>query len=56
MICSALLETDNGFAVRGFLENALSDIDLDPSIFEGFDDRDADKLELIFVMVRAKSG
>ena len=54
MICSALLETDNGLAVLGFRENALREMDLDPS--EGRDDRDAEKLELILVMVLAKRG
>ena len=54
MICSALLETDKGLAVLGFRENALREIDFDPS--DGRDDRDAEKLELIFVMVLAKRG
>lgn len=54
MICSALLETDKGLAVLGFRESALREIDLDPS--DGRDVRDAEKLELIFVMVLAKSG
>ena len=54
MICSALLETDKGLAVLGFLEKALREMDLDPS--EGRDVRVAEKLELIFVMVLAKRG
>ena len=54
MICSALLETDNGLAVLGFRESAFKEIDLDPS--EGLDDRDAEKLEFILVMVLAKRG
>ena len=54
MICSALLETDKGLAVLGFRENAFREIDFDPS--DGRDDRVAEKLELIFVMVLAKRG
>lgn len=54
IICSALLETDNGLAVLGFRGNALREIDLDPS--EGRDDRDPEKLERILVIVLAKSG
>ena len=54
MICSALLETDNGLAVLGFFDRALREIDLDP--FEGLDDRDAEKLELIPVIARENRG
>lgn len=55
MICSSLLETVNGFALLGcFRPNVFNDTDLVPS--EGRDDRDAEKLELIFVTVLAKRG